>query len=480
MSLLSVLLITTDPDVVTAFQSTAAAARMDLNLACCLESAARLLVRKPFDVLLLDTGIGGKGIGQHGSNGREIMRQPPVVAFSKKGSISEAVKAIRAGACDYLSKLPHSPGALRRVVNNALACAHDQVTGSALTVDVGMPFEGLVTKDHRMLAVCRAAARIADSRTILIIEGERGTGKSFLARKLHENSIRCFGPFIEINCAAAGEALLESRLSTHFGDERMFPSRHDSHKCTLADGGTLLVKEISKAPPSVLATLLRALKLAAHNEMGKQQGVVSDFRLVLSSRTSLDDGLIRELSKGRSSGGMAPVKVKLPALRERVGDVPVLAHYFLGVFSARYRRNVTAIAPAAMRALVRHHWPGNIRELRNVMERSVVLTLEETMRPENLPASVTDGRGAEKDHTSERHLLPLKVALREPERQYIISALEKTGGNKQLAAKKLRISRSTLYKKIKQHGLAKNVNMTSRSVPHEGEWITVFDTEGAE
>ena len=190
MSSASMLLITTDAQVISSFQDLAREAGAELGVAHSLRQAAIRIARRPFDVLFVQVGAAGGDIRRRLTNGLVLMNQPPVVAFGKTGSISDAVLAIRAGACDYLAQPPRDADALCGLLHSALISTHSKTLETHIAADGQMPFKGFITEDHRLLSVCKVVAGIANSGVVLLIEGERGTGKSLLARKLHENSFR--------------------------------------------------------------------------------------------------------------------------------------------------------------------------------------------------------------------------------------------------------------------------------------------------
>jgi DNA-binding NtrC family response regulator len=289
---------------------------------------------------------------------------------------------------------------------------------------------------------------------------------------VHQHSVRSLGPFIEVSCAGEKPSLLARRLLGHALEDGHSQATQGG-KCTEAEGGTLVLAEVGQASPAVVLGVLRTLGLMEP----LVSGAVSpdgNARLILTSTCPLNQERIRLLFRDSVHVGITPVRLRLPPLRERSVDVPLLAHYFLEHFSAEHRRKVRSIAPDAMRALVRYGWPGNVAELKSVVEQRVLLNPHGKVRRQDLPKAI---RGCQEPcgGGSQRRLMPLKAALREPERRYILRALEQTGWNKQQAAARLEISRSTLYKKLEEHGIEFDRHSRDQNGLSSEECVSILD-----
>ena len=451
MPLPSVLLVSTDAAFIPKVRRVLAAIGYDIALAGSLEDARSRRTWHEFDAVLLQTDSPGSNLRSHLANGLRLQPRPPVMAVARSGSIRDAVVSIRAGAKDYLVANRMSPA----LVSAALKRAIEQSATGSLSYRSGnqRPFEGFITADHRVLEICEIVATVADSKATLLIEGESGTGKNLLARILHENSSRRKRPFIELNCGVLSDSLLESELFGHARGAFTSAYRERRGKFEVADGGTVLLDEVANATPSLQSRLLNAVETGRFERVGDLRTVTCDVRLVVASNVSLEArtqlGLFREDLYHR----LDTLRVTLPPLRDRIGDIALLARHFLRDVAKQHGRSIEDFSTDAMERLVRYPWPGNVRELRNVVEHAVILTPEGMIQPQSLPDRVCDQAGSEISGSGLWEECTLKDALKEPEKQCILSALRLAGGNKQLAARELGISRSTLYKKIRQHRL---------------------------
>ena len=355
---------------------------------------------------------------------------------------------------DYLAVEPLRAERLRSALSRALE--HRRLRFRALTseetpeqADCG----DLVTNDYRMRAVCSTVTAVAASKAILLVCGESGTGKTLVARMLHRRSPRCVGPFVELNCGVLSDTLLESELFGHVRGAFTSAYREHRGKFDLADGGTLLLDDIANATPKLQAKLLRVVESGEYMRLGDAQTLRCDVRLVVATNVSLRErverGAFREDLYHRLNG----VQVKLPPLRDRVGDIPQLARHFVNAFAAQHGRRPKGIAPEAMDRLVHYRWPGNVRELRNAIEHGVILAEDGAVTPQTLPTHIAEAGPSRAPGARRSGAQPLKCAMREPERRLILQALRTSSWNKLHAARTLGISRSTLYKKMKEHGL---------------------------
>jgi two-component system, NtrC family, response regulator AtoC len=456
----------------------------ELNMRRVLEAMLR---REGYDVITAANGveaIGGmatKG-GVHtvitdlkmpGLDGMGLLKRltaeypdVPVVMITAHGSVESAVEAVKLGAFDYLEK-PFEQEQIRQVVAKALntyALARRDARPEEPSGQHGR-FR-LVGQSPAIRTIYGVVEKVANTPSTVLISGESGTGKELIARALHENSSRHAGPFIKINCAAIPKTLMESEL---FGyDKGAFTGAVGAKpgRFELAHGGTLFLDEIGEIPIEMQVKLLRVLQESEFERVGGIKTIKVDVRLV----TATNRDLLAEVGAGAFREDLFyrlnVVPIHIPPLRERREDIPLLADHFIAKFNDRLKKEIAAITPEAIERLVAYQWPGNIRELENLMERTVLFCEGPEIRVSDLPPEVAGaaapqpGRAAA-DATGEEAPRPAPESLKEAvraetervERELIQRALDATGGNVTQAARKLKISRKSLQTKMKELGL---------------------------
>ncbi|MEM1186376.1 MAG: sigma-54 dependent transcriptional regulator [Planctomycetota bacterium] len=425
-----------------------------------LELLARAKDR--WQVVISDVSMPGKGGLDLLRGIRESHPSIAVVMLTGYGTIESAVEALRLGAVDYLTK-PVMDEELRLALERAIA-QHKLLAENAelrKTLDRRFGLDGIVGGDARMRRVFELVEAVSESKTTVLMEGESGTGKSLIARAIHHRSPRAKGPFVEISCGSIPETLLESELFGHV--QGAFTGAHvdKEGKFLAADGGTIFLDEINSAPPAMQLKLLRVLQERKFEPVGSNGTIEVDVRVILAANEPLEnlvaDGRFRQDLYYRVN----VIKVELPPLRDRVGDVPVLAEHFLAEHASELGKALRGFSAEALDALRRYGWPGNVRELSNVVERAAVLSRGETIELSDLPPQVITGdagplgsplgSGAVDDGPWEP--MPLVEALKAPERRILIKALEANEWNRQKTAEQLDINRTTLYKKMKTFGI---------------------------
>ena len=428
------------------------------------EQALAVLAKTPVDVVVTDLVMPRMG-------GMDLLRKVaadypdiPVIVITAHGSVDSAVAALKAGAFDYITK-PFEQDELKKVIAKA-ARAHDLERQDLHAAPGDADRQPLVGASPSMRAVHEMVARVADSPSTVLITGESGTGKELIAKALHRGSSRRDKPLIKVNCAAIPKDLVESEL---FGYERgAFTGAVTSKpgRFELADGGTLFLDEIGEVPVEMQVKLLRALQESEFERVGGIRTIRVDVRLVAATNRDLKqliaEGRFREDLYYR----LAVVPIALPPLRDRREDIPLLVSHFVEKYNARLGKHVEGIEPEALELLMGYAWPGNIRELENLMERSVLFADGSLIQANALPDSLRD-RGAHPPPpiSSVGHLGAIaapsgasmkeivRQAQAELEKELISRALEETGGNVTRAAKRLQISRKSLQVKMKELGL---------------------------
>lgn len=377
----------------------------------------------------------------------------PVILVTGYGTVEQAVEAMKAGAYDYVSK-PILDDEMKLAIRRALQerTLREENTDLRKRLDLRYGFDAIVGRDYKMQRIYDTIESVAGTKATVLITGESGTGKTLIARALHHNSPRRDQPFVEVNCGALPETLLESEL---FGYKRGAFTGANSDKVgkfAAADRGTIFLDEINNASPMLQMKLLRILQDKEFEALGSNETIQVDVRVVIA--TNLD--LPKEVEKGTFRRDLYyrinVVSVHMPPLRERVSDVPLLAEHFLRRFSKENGKRIEAIDDAALDVLVRYPWPGNVRELENCVERSVVLTRNDRITVEDLPPQMREGAEEAPARPSDE-IVPLKSHLEDPERRYIETALRRFAGNRQETAKALDINRTTLFNKMRKYGL---------------------------
>jgi two-component system response regulator AtoC len=412
-------------------------------------------------------------------DGMELLRRVqkidtdlPVVMITAHGTVDNAVEALKTGAFDYLTK-PFDQVEVRTIVAKALR------TRDLSATEASRPFHeipvegaryGIIGASASILDLYAVLDRVADTPTTVLITGESGTGKELVARALHESSSRHDKSFIKVNCAAIPRDLMESEL---FGYERgAFTGAVGSKpgRFELASGGTLFLDEIGSIPVEMQVKLLRALQESEFERVGGVRTIRVDVRLIAATNSDLKKEIAQGSFREDLYYRLNVVPIRLPSLRERATDIPLLALHFIRKFNARLKKNIDGVEPAALARLVAYPWPGNIRELENVIERAVLFCDGDELHLGDLPAEMRGGLVAS-DAPSTTPLPPpssepsspgglldglkeqVKAAMSRLERELIVRALEQTNGNVTHAARLLKISRKGLQLKMKELGL---------------------------
>jgi DNA-binding NtrC family response regulator len=414
-----------------------------------------------FELLLADVNMPGVKAAEFL---RDVRRRWPhlvVIVITGYGSIEGAVEATKMGAFDYLTK-PIVDEEIRTVVEKAARQQSLLFENQTLKQQLDLRFglENVVGHDHKMLKIFDLVDAVADSRTTVLMTGESGTGKSLLARAIHHRSPRRDKPFIEVSCGALPETLLESELFGHVRGAFTGAIADKQGRFMAADGGTIFLDEINSASPAFQVKLLRVLQERAFEPVGSSETRTVDVRVVLATNVDLTQLVAEQKFRQDLYYRINVVNVKLPVLRERLSDIPLLAGHFLRHLATETKREVLGFTDAAMAALQRYQWPGNVRELENAIERAVVLSRRPQIDVEDLPETLhsVTGRpmnraaGATDDLPTDEPM-PLAAALEVPERQIIERALKRNAWNRQATAAELDINRTTLYKKMRKYRL---------------------------
>lgn len=395
-----------------------------------------------FDIVLLDIkmpGMDGLELQEHI---RELDPNIIVIIITAFASVDTAIRAIKAGAYDYVTK-PFDPDDLEHTIENAMSqrkLAQENIQLRAQIKELAN-FDEIIAETPQMKRVLDMVRTVAQTDSTVLIRGESGTGKELIARAIHFNSARRNGPLISINCGAFSESLLESEL---FGYEKgafTGAAKQYKGKIEIAAGGTLFLDEIGDISPKTQLDLLRVLETKKLTRLGGEKEISVDFRLITATNRDLEEAIREGRFREDLYYRLNVFTIFLPPLRERTGDIPLLANHFLKKYSAAIHKNIESISATAMDLLMSYPWPGNIRELENAIERAVVICQGNQIEAEHLPLQQT----AKTFGFSQQ-------ALETVEKEHIQRILQRTGWNVTQAAKILKIDRVTLYNKIKRYG----------------------------
>ncbi len=430
-----------------------------------------------------------------GADGMEVLRtatknfpQTPVIMITAYGSVGQAVEAIKAGAFDYIEK-PFEQDSIRTIIEKAIgqAAANRMAPRASLYQDnpEATGKYGLVGTSAEMHGIFAIIEKVADSPTTVLITGESGTGKELVAKALHEQSSRKGEPFIKINCAAIPKNLMESEL---FGYEKGAFTGATSSKpgrFELANLGTLFLDEIGEIPVEMQVKLLRAIQESEFERVGGLKTIKVDVRLITATNRDLEQEIKNGNFREDLYYRLNVVPLQIPPLRKRTGDIPLLVKHIIKKFNERLKKNISGLTDEALAALESHSWPGNIRELENVLERTILFTKGERIERADLQLSSNPGSepppplmprtsttsgamapitdedlddedgvvGEASGQTSGSLKDIVRAETSRVERELIVKALEETGGNVTQAARLLKISRKSLQMKMKELGL---------------------------
>ena len=422
--------------------------------------ALEKLKQSSFDIVLTDVNMPEvtgfdllREVNEHYAN-------TAVILITGYGQIEGAVRAIKEGAYDYITK-PLIDDGVKMIINRALEQQELKKENIQLKKQLGLLIGGgdIIGRDHKMRKVTEMIESVADSRATVMITGESGTGKTLVARSIHAHSDRKDKPFIEVSCGSLPESLLESELFGHAKGSFTGAVADKEGKFQVAHGGTIFLDEIGDAPASMQVKLLRVIQDRAFERVGDNKTIQSDVRLVVATNKDIE----KEVKEGRFREDLfyrvKVVSFEIPPLRERLGDLKVLAEHFLKKYVTENKKDISGISDEAMHVMQMHSWPGNVRELENVIERAVILTNSPVIQPQDLPfdastAGSADGVSAVATLSGvPGSVSPLKDALEEPEKDIIRNALVAFGWSRAKAADALGINRSTLFKKMRKFGL---------------------------
>jgi len=418
------------------------------------EACLQALESRRYDLLLLDVWLPGMDGLETLSRVRTLDPELPVVVISGHGTIETAVSAVRMGARDFVEK-PLSLEKTLLVVKNALRQQRLEKEIRELKEQISHRWV-MVGESAPVRALRAAIGQAAPSNGRVLIFGENGTGKELVARNIHHQSLRSQGPFVEVNCAAIPEDLIESELFGHTRGAFTGALAAKKGKFELADGGTLFLDEIGDMTLKTQAKVLRVLQEQTLEPVGGTASVPVDVRVIAATNKRLDAEIRKGSFREDLFFRLNVIPLEVPALRDRREDIPLLARHFIAEFSAEYGKRPKELSNEALDALVAHGWPGNVRELRNIIERLVIMTPGERVEAQHLPSPLLGGGFLARGAVAAEPLADfasLQAAREDFERRYIRRKYEECGGNMSRTAEALQVERSNLYRKMKAYGL---------------------------
>ena len=419
---------------------------------------AKKIDQESFDVVVTDLMMNDIGGLEILARAKRAAAETEVIVVTGHGTVPSAVSAMQQGAFTYLQK-PLDLGHLRTAVEKASEGVRLKRQNVELNrrLDEKFGFEGVVGSSPQMIALIERLKRIAPTDATVLIQGETGTGKELVAQAIHQNSPRKSKPFVALNCAALSENILESELFGHVKGAFTDASSDRVGKFEYANGGTLFLDEVGDMPMATQIKLLRVLESAEITRVGSNTPVKVNVRILSATNRNLEDAIAAGLFRSDLYHRLKVVTIAIPTLAERAADIPLLIEHFVKQFAKRHGKVIKGMSVAARVKLASFPWPGNVRQLRNVIESMVVVDCDEMLDVDDLPLEL------EPDVAAPAAVAPaagdggiaalIGRPLEEVERIFIAETLKLTGGNREQAAELLGIGERTLYRKIKEYQL---------------------------
>ncbi len=409
------------------------------------EEALAEFNQRNYDIVLSDLKMQGMDGISLLSRIKSTYPETVVVMMTAYGTVETAVKAIKLGAYDFLLK-PVSPETVEHILNRVTEIVRLRSENAILRRDLSHKFQNIIGKSKVMKEVFDLIQSVADARSTVLVTGASGTGKELVARAIHYTSNRAGGPFIKLNCAALPENLVEAEL---FGYEKgafTDAKKTNRGRFELADGGTLLLDEISEMPLNLQSKLLRVLQEREFERIGSSSTISVNVRIVATSNRNLKEYISNGRFREDLFYRLNVIPVHLTPLCERKEDVPVLTEHFIDKYNRENSKSVRGIDEVALRLLVKYHWPGNVRELENLIERAVVTAGSEYLTEDDFPTELALGPIGD-----QLPFLKVPMRLEEGNKYLILKTLEKFNGNKTKAAEALGITTRTIRNKLAEY-----------------------------
>jgi two-component system response regulator AtoC len=440
----SILIVEDDPELRKTLFERFSKEENIIHLAQNAEEALQIFVQKTFDLVISDVKLPGQDGLQFLESIKNRSVHTPVIMITGYGTVQNAVEAMKKGAFEYLLK-PFSLNIMDEVVEKALQNNFVEQGVNPEPLDLYTFSMPIITRDRGMLEILDLCKRVAPSKATVLIQGESGTGKELFARFIHRNSQRSQVSYIAVNCASLPESLLESELFGHEKGAFTGAICRKIGKFELAHRGTILLDEISEMNTLLQAKILRVLQESEVDRIGGRQPIPVDIRVIATTNQNLEACISKGEFREDLYYRLNVISLKLPSLRERTDDIELLAQYFLKQFSEIYGKPMQSISENALSWLKKQEWRGNVRELKNTIERAVLISSQRILTLQDF--------GSEEPVNAEENLAEdsSTLSLQKMEKRLIFRALEKTNGNRTHAAKILGISIRTLRNKLSEY-----------------------------
>ena len=452
----NILVIDDNPSVIKLMAKILKANDYEVSIASGGGSGIKKLDKDEYDLVFTDLmmpGIGGMEVLEH-----VISKSPKTmcIILTAHGTIKSSVDAIKKGAFDYITK-PVSPSELLVVVEKAIKFKNLEEENSRLKKELRGKYDytNFVGTSNAIKKIYDLIEKVADTDGTVLITGASGTGKELIARAIHYNSNRSEKPLVVVSCGAIPEALLESELFGHEKGAFTGAFKKRIGRFEMANGGTIFLDEIGEMSPALQVKLLRVLQEQKFERVGGMKTIHVDLRIVAATNRNLTTAINNEIFREDLYYRLNVIPIKVPSLKQRKSDIPLLIDFFLKKFQAGKKKKITGFLPEAMDAMIAYDWPGNVRELENAVKRITILCENQVVSFDDLPESIQEKSRSVKfsDEVIIEEELDFQEAVKYYERKIILEALEKSNWIKSKAAKLLNINRTTLVAKIKKQNI---------------------------
>ncbi len=451
---LHILVVDDDPGHLTALKTIIKSWGYTVTLADDGTHAVENVKERPFDLILMDVRMAQMSGIEALKEIKKYNPSIPILIMTAYSSVDSAVEALKAGAYDYLTK-PLDFEVLKLTLERALEHTGLKEENKYLKDKLSADYElkNIIGKSRPMKELIDILAMIAPSEATVLITGESGTGKELVAKSIHHNSSRKGHPLVVVNCVALTETLLESELFGHEKGAFTGADKRREGRFMKANRGTIFLDEIGETSPTMQAKLLRVIQEREIQRVGGEETLSVDVRILAATNRNLEEDVKEGKFREDLYYRLNVVALNVPPLCDRQDDIPLLAQHFLEKYAEKNRKNVKGFSPLAMDMLINYGWPGNVRELENTIERAVILLTGDLITEKDLPSNIIEPYSEISDWVEKPKPVVANRPLEDIEKEAILATLKATGGNKSETARRLKINRKTLHKKLKDYGV---------------------------